>query len=74
MKPTKCPAKEKNWGNESERKGEERKQKDKVKTAVSLLTPKTRNFDFCTCPNFASWYLECGSESREMHDLQIALW
>ena len=42
MKPTKCPAREKKKrGNKSEKRGEERKRKVKVKTAVSLLNPKT---------------------------------
>ena len=43
MKPTKCPTKEKKWGKESEKIREERKRKVKVKTAVSLLNPITRN-------------------------------
>jgi len=39
MKPTKCPAKQqrKNYGKKSEKRGEERRQRVKVKTAVSLL-------------------------------------
>ena len=42
MKPTKCPAREKKQsGKKSEKRREERKRKVKVKTAVSLLTPKT---------------------------------
>ena len=42
MKPTKCPAREKKKMSEkSEKRGEERKGKVKVKTAVSLLNPKT---------------------------------
>ena len=41
MKPSKCPAREKKWGKKSEKRGEERKQKVKVKTSVSLLNPKT---------------------------------
>ena len=41
MKPTKCPAREKKWGKKSEKRREERKRKVKVKTAVSLLNPKT---------------------------------
>ena len=72
MKPTKCPAREKKWGKKSEKRGEERKWKVKVKTAVSLLNPKTRktrNFAFCACPNFASWYFTSGSEGREVYDL-----
>ena len=40
MKP-KCPAKEKKGGNKREKRGEERKWKVKVKTAESLLYPKT---------------------------------
>ena len=47
MKPTKCPAKEKKWVKKSKNRGEERKQKVKVKTAVSLLTQKLSwNFAF----------------------------
>ena len=57
MKPTRCPAKEKN---------EERKEKVKVKTAVSLLN---LNFAFYTYRNFARWYFASGSEGREVHDL-----
>ena len=37
MKPTICPAREKKEGNKSEKRGEEKKRKVKVKTAVSLL-------------------------------------
>ena len=39
MKPAKCPAREKNEARKAKKKkiGEERKQKVKVKTAVSLL-------------------------------------
>ena len=41
MKPTKCPAREKKMSKKSKKRGEERKGKVKVKTAVSLLNPKT---------------------------------
>ena len=41
MKPTKCPERKKKRGKKSEKGGEERKQKGKVKTALSLLNPKT---------------------------------
>jgi len=41
MKSTKCPAKEKKEARKAEKRGEERKRKVKVKTAVSLLNPKT---------------------------------
>ena len=34
------PSKRKKWGKKSEKRGEERKRKVKVKTAVSLLNPK----------------------------------
>ena len=40
MKPTKCPAREKKWGKKSKKRGEERKRKVKVKTAVSLNPKK----------------------------------
>ena len=39
MKPTKCPAWEKKIDKKSEKRGEERNRKVKVKTAVSLLNP-----------------------------------
>ena len=56
MKPNKCLAREKKWGKKSDKRGVARKRKVKVKTAVSLLNPKTwsPNFAFCACPNFAS--------------------
>ena len=41
MKPTKCPAREKKRGKKSEKGGQERKQKVKIKSAVSLLNPNT---------------------------------
>ena len=41
MKPTKCPAREKKMRQEKRKRREERKRKVKVKTAVSLLNPKT---------------------------------
>ena len=44
-KSTKCPAREKKLGKKSEKWGEERKRKVKVKTALSLLNPKTRNLE-----------------------------
>ena len=37
MKTTKCPAKEKKWDKKNKKRGEARKRKLKVKTAVSLL-------------------------------------
>ena len=48
MKPPSLPAKlKKNEATKSEKSGEERKRKVKVKTAAS-------NFAFCACPNLAS--------------------
>ena len=41
MKPTKYPARGEKMSEKSEKRGEERKGKVKVKTAVSLLNPKT---------------------------------
>ena len=52
MKPTECPAREKNKAR-IERRGEERKQKEKVKTAVSLLNPKTLKI-LCSAPSQTS--------------------
>ena len=53
----------KKWGKKSKKRGEERRRK--VKTAVSLLNPKTRNLlSACACQNFASWYFASGSEGR----------
>ena len=76
MKPTKCPAREKKkWGKKSEKRGEERKRKVKVKTAVSLLNPKTLEILLSAhartsqADTFASV-----SEGREEYDLQTALW
>ena len=70
MKPTKCPARGKKWGKKSEKRGEERKRKVKVKTSVSLFNPKlSRNFAFCVCLNFASWYFAPGLEGRKVQDL-----
>ena len=40
MKPTKCPAREKQMRQEKRNKREERKRKLKVKAAVLLLNPK----------------------------------
>ena len=40
MKPTKCPAKERQMRQEKRNKKEERKRKLKVKAAVLLLNPK----------------------------------
>ena len=53
-KPSKCPANNKKMGKEAERRGKERKQKVKAKTAVSLLNTNLlfQNFAFNTCPNF----------------------
>ena len=56
MKPTKCSATEKNWGEKSKRKGEEGEQKEKVKSAVSLLIPKTiLKFCFLSLPKLHKW-------------------
>jgi len=46
MKPTKCTAKEKKWSKKSDKRGEERKWKVKVKTAELLLYPKAIS-EFC---------------------------
>ena len=55
MKPPKCPAREKKIeARKAKEEMEERNQKEKIKTAVSLLNSKTRNLAFCTWLNFAS--------------------
>ena len=55
IKSTKWPAKEKKGKELELLRGEERKRKVKVKTAMSLLNSKTIwNCAFCACLNFAS--------------------
>ena len=44
MKPTQCPAREKNEPKKSEKRGEERKREVKVNIAVSPLNPKISKF------------------------------
>ena len=47
MKPPKCPAREKKIeARKAKEEMEERNQKEKIKTAVSLLNSKTRNLAF----------------------------
>ena len=63
MKPTKCPARGKKMRQEKRKKrgGKERKRKVKVKTAVSLLNPKTiLKFCFLRMP--------------ELHKLICCIW
>ena len=43
MKPTKCPAKEKKWVKKNEKRGSRESEKQKDKTAGSLLNPKSGN-------------------------------
>ena len=51
------PSKQKKNDARKAKRGEERKRKVEVKTAVSLLNPKqSRNFAFRACPNFARKY------------------
>ena len=61
MKPIQCPEQEKKGGKKSEKRGEEKKQKVKVKTAVSLLEPKTTS-KFCY------------SHMSELHKLIFCIW
>ena len=61
MKPTKYPAKEKkNWGEKSEKRGEERKRKVKFKTAVSQKHAAVSTFCFPCMP--------------ELHKLILCIW
>ena len=71
MKPTKCPAGEKKWGKKSEIRGEERSQSEKVKvkTAVSLLNPKTQKKNLKILLSAHARTFASGSEGREVYDL-----
>ena len=72
MKPTKCPAREKKMSKKSEKRGEERKGKVKVKTAVSLLNPKTVEILLSAHARTSQADIlhldSSGSESREVYD------
>ena len=71
MKPTKCPAREKKMRQEKWKKGEERKRKVKVKTAVSLLIPKTISIFLLSAHARTSQanIFAAGSEGRVVYDL-----
>lgn len=47
MKPSKCPAREKKMSKKSEKRGEERKGKVKVKKGCFLRMPELRKLIFC---------------------------
>ena len=66
MKPTKCPAREKKMRQEKRKKKGGEKAKSKSQDCCVTFKPKNRNFAFCACPNFASWYFASGSEGREV--------
>ena len=70
----KCTVREQKWGKKNERRWEERKPKKKVKTAVSLLNPKTiPKFCFLYMPELCKLinilYLDIPGEGREVYDL-----
>ena len=58
----------KKWGKKSEKRREERKRKVKVKTAVSLLNPKTLEILLSAHARTSQ------AEGREEYDPQTALW
>ena len=69
MKPTKCPAREKNEARKAkkrEKRGEEKKRKVKVKTAGSLLNKKT---EILLSAHARTSHFASGSEDREVYDL-----
>ena len=71
-KPTKCPAREKKMRQQKRKKRGGEKAKSKSQDCCVTFKPKnskSRNFVFCACPNFASWYVASGSEGREVYDL-----
>jgi len=59
------PHKRKKGGKKSKRSREERKQKVKDERAAKL----SRNFAFCTCPNFESCNLASGTKASPVLDL-----
>ena len=61
IKSTKCPAKEEKWGKKSKKRGKKRKRKVKVKTLVSLLSPKTISKICLLC-------------MPEVHKLIVCIW
>ena len=72
MKPTKCPAREKQIRQEKwKKKGGEKAKLSKSQDCCVTFKPKTylENFAFCACPNFVSLYFASGSEGREVYDL-----
>ena len=57
-------------GKKNKKRREERKRKVKVKTAVSLLNPKTKSkFCFLRMPELRKLYFASGSEGRQVYDL-----
>ena len=77
MKPSKCPAKEKQnqkkgWGRKkkkkkTERRGKEKKRKEKVEILEILLCAHARTSE-------ADRYFASGTEVRVVHDRQTAFW
>ena len=56
----------KNEFKKAKKRGEERKRKEKVNTAMSLLNLNP-NFAFSVCPNVEGWIYE--TEGRKVYDL-----
>ena len=67
MKPTKCPAKEKNGARNGEKR---RREKAKSKSRGDSADI----FAFSACPNFGKRSLARGKEGHQVHHLRKAIW
>ena len=67
MKPSKCPAKEKNGVRNGEKR---RREKAKSKSRGDSADI----FAFCACPNFGKRSLAWGKEGYQVHHLRKAIW
>ena len=65
-KKGKMPSNRKKMSSKKQKRGEERKRKEKVNTAMSLLNLNP-NFAFSVCPNVEGWIYE--TEGRKVYDL-----
>ena len=74
MKPTRSPAKEKKIRQKKWKKRGGERAKSKSQDCCVTFKPKSRNFAFCACLNFTSWYFAPVLEGCEVCDLQMAFW
>ena len=61
------PSKRKKMRQEKQKKREGEKVKSKSQDCCVTFKPKSWNFAFCACPNFANWYSASGTEGREVY-------